>query len=367
MFNRVWSWKTFNLSKKIWPVVLVSGLALMGQSCSISIGSSQPLDGGIYRSDDHGLNWQAKNFVRQEKKRTVNLGDVTGLGLFFHPRQPETLYLGTRENGIWLTTNGGQQWQATSLRAGAYQCIDFDPINPDVMYTASGTLVLKSVDGGQSWKTIYTESQPAQSVTCLAVDKSQGNRVWLVTSGGKIIRSDDYGQTWTLKQSGGPFQPRQLWVDPGGAGRLYVFTQQHGVLAIEKDGSERVDLSPPPKVFRGGTDIRAVAIKPGRETQWWLATAAGLLTSTDRGNTWTMIKTLVTAGSVAINSVAVNPKNQLDVFITTSRKLHHTTDGGLTWTVTTLPTSRLPVHLTFAPNDSDRLYFATYRPPKKDE
>src|SRR5262249_52986916 len=100
-------------------------------------------------------------------------------------------------------------------------------------------------------------------------------------------------------------------------------------------------------------------------TRWWIATRGGLLTSTDKGASWKQINTLVNPGSVPINSVAVNPQNDLDLFISTTQKLHHTTDGGITWSVTTLPTSRLPELLTFSPKSPDQLFFATFRPEKK--
>lgn len=354
-----------------WPkryrlvLVALSGLVLMGQSCSISIGNTQPLDGGVWRSDDHGQTWQTKNFVSRTKKKTVTIGDVTGQSFAFRPREPQTIYLATRENGVWFTDHDGDQWQQTSLRTGGYGCLDFDPLNPDIIYVVSGTLALKSIDAGKTWKTTYTESQPGQTVSCIAVDPNRGNVIWLTTSGGKIIRSDDYGQTWTLKLTMAAFTPRRLWVDPDGSGRVYIFTQTQGIWSVEGDASSSKDLSPSLKLFRGSAEIRSVEIHHYPAATWWIATRGGLLTSPDRGATWTLIKTLVTAGSVAINTVAVNPQNSLDIFITTNQKLHHSTDGGLTWTVTTLPTARLPILLTFNPSNPDRLYFATFRPEKK--
>ncbi len=343
-----------------WRIGLtVVALALLGQSCSISLGTGRGLDGGVWRSDDHGRTWQQKNFVRQDKKQRLTLNDVSGRVLAFDSRDPDHLYLGTRENGIWSTTNAGEQWNPTSLRSGDYQCLDFDPLNSSILYTAAGPLVLKSVDGGAKWNGVYTESQPGQAVTCVAVDPFNGHLVWATTSGGKVLLSEDYGQTWTMKYTHStPFLPRRLYLDPSDSGVITIFTRGNGIIIGANRGSAWEDRSTGLKSFSGGLDIRSVVIVP---SGWYLATAYGLLQSADQGISWNPIKTLVTAGSIPLQNVAVNPRNGRDLFITTDQKIHHTTDGGETWSVKTLPTSRLPVLLTFDPVKPDRLYVATFK------
>lgn len=342
-------------------LILVS-LALMGQSCTISLGSSRGLDGGVYRSDDHGQTWQQKNFVSRDKKKTVSLNDVSGRVLAFDPRDPAHIYLGTRENGIWETKDAGEVWKATSIRSGGYECIDYDPLNSQVMYTAAGTLVLKTIDGGSSWNTVYTESQPGQAVTCVVVDPFNGRLVWATTSGGKILLSEDYGQTWTLKHTLAAFVPRRLYIDPSGSGRLTIFTRNNGIFTGVNRGSSWTDLTKSLEPYPGGKDIRAVDVAP---SGWYLATAYGLLQSVDQGLSWVSIKTLNTAGSVPLQNVAVNPRNGREIFITTDQKIHHTTDAGETWAITTLPTARLPVLLTFDPILVDRLFLSTFKVQKQ--
>jgi photosystem II stability/assembly factor-like uncharacterized protein len=232
------------------------------------------------------------------------------------------------------------------------------------MYTAAGTQAYKSIDGGQTWKNIYIEAQPGQVVTCVAVDQSRGNIIWLVTSGGKIIRSDDYGQTWKLKQTVVPFSVRTMFVDHAGSGRLYVVTRTRGIFIVSSDGVTNDDDSAGLKPFKKSISINAMAFSPDWST-WWIATAGGLLTSTDQGATWSLVKTLVVNGSIAINGVTVNPTNQQDIFITTGTKLHHSLDGGLNWTVSNLPTTRVPVFLTFSPDTKDRLFFSTFKVEEK--
>ncbi len=342
--------------------LVFSALLLTGQACTINIGSSTRADGGVFRSDDHGQSWTQKNFVRQDKKQPVYLDDVTGRTLVFDQRQAGHIFLGTLANGIWETSTAGDQWQSTSLRSGAYDCLSLDPLNSQVIYTASGSNVLKSVDGGQTWKAVYTESQPLQVVDCVLVNPVIDNEIWATTSGGKMLFSEDYGQHWTLMYSLPPMQPRLLYIPRDNAAQLYVLTRNNGIYRSDNRGQKWTDLTINLPPEPGLKDIRAVDINPAG---WFIATAGGLYKSLDRAQTWTAIPTLVTAGSVPIQNVAVNPTNAADILVTTEQRLQHTTDGGATWSVITLPTKRLPTLLAFDPRQADRLFFATFKQPKK--
>ncbi len=228
------------------------------------------------------------------------------------------------------------------------------------MYTAAGQQVLKSIDAGQTWTTVYTESQPAQAVNCVIVDPVNDRQVWATTSGGKVLLSEDYGQRWTLVSSVPALQPRQLYISADGL--FYIFSRTNGIYRSDTDGRTWINLTPALQKYSGATDIRAVSLTADR---WFLGTAYGLLKSEDRGVSWSPVPTLVTAGSIPIQSVAVNPKNTQEIFVTTDRRLHRTVDGGASWSVITLPTGRIPTLLTFDPARPERLYFTTFKPPKK--
>lgn len=354
---------TSKWNKKYWLVFL--SLILLGQSCSISLGSNAVADGGVFRSDDGGQTWQQKTFVRQDKKQIQSISNVNGEVVAFDPQNKDTLYLGTRENGVWRTTNGGDSWTPTSLKSGDYPCLQFDPSNASILYTVSGPLVLKSLDAGQSWQTLYTESQPEQTVTCVAVDPLHGNTVWVVTSGGKILLSDDYGHNWTLVHTIPSGVVRAMEVLKNGSGTLAIFTKTNGIFLGTGRGSAWEDLSVNLQAFPGATDIRSVDLVEMAAERWFLGTANGLLSSSDQGKNWTSIPTLLTPQSIPVNAVAVNPENGNEIFLTVNQKLHHTRDGGATWSVTTLPTSRLPVILAFDPHQTDRLFFSTLKIKKK--
>lgn len=358
--NYQWSKSTANI------LIVVGCLVLLGAGCSISLGGSgAKKDGGVFRSDDHGQTWRAKNFVSQDKKTTVSLNDVSARDLYIDPNDNQKIFLSTLGQGIWLTTNGGDQWQATSLRTGDQTCISLDTNDPTVVYATSGINVWKSIDAGKNWKTVYTEPQKSQTVTCVVVDPNHPEIIWAMTSGGKIMRSDNRGFTWTLMTTLASFTPRRAIIDPLGNGRVIIFTKTNGIYEIAADGKTWRNINQPLKKFKGGTTINAVNIIGLESPVWFLATSYGLLQSNDRGETWVAIPTLLNPSTEPLQNVAVNPQQPLEIFITSQQKLHHSIDGGQSWTVSTLPTSRLPVHFMFTPGDPDRLYFATYYVAKK--
>jgi len=356
---------TGKLPKYLSIIIGGASLALLGASCTINLGGSAPADGGIWRSDDHGQTWQQKVFISQEKKQIVSLNEATVRSFAFDRHDPSRIYIGTRENGIWYTINAGDQWQATSLRSGNYECLDLDPQNSDIIYTAAGSVIIKSIDGGQTWKQIYTESQPGHAVQCVAVDTFQPNIIWATTSGGKILNSTDYGLTWTLVQTLVPLQPRLIYIEPDGSGKITIFTRTSGIFVGTSQGRKWEELTKNLSAFPGATDIRDVKVLGTTNQTWWLATTAGALTSADRGVTWKLIPTLVTPGSIAVQNIAVNPNNYSELFITYDQRLHHTVNGGADWSVSNIPTRRVPVFLVFDPANAERMFFSTFKNTKK--
>jgi hypothetical protein len=86
-----------------------------------------------------------------------------------HPTDPDILYIGAAEGGVFKTTDGGQSWIPTfdfesSLSIGD---LAVDPNDPDVVYagtgepnggggsvTYGGTGVFKTTNGGATWTNV---------------------------------------------------------------------------------------------------------------------------------------------------------------------------------------------------------------------
>ncbi|MCB1641962.1 MAG: hypothetical protein KDI37_09535 [Xanthomonadales bacterium] len=141
--------------------------------------------------------------------------------LAIDPGNADRLLLGTATGGVWLSLDGGQQWQpltdaAPSLAIGA---VAIDPSNPQVLYAGTGegngsyysVGLLKSVDGGQNWQVLGASAFRRGSIASIAIDPADPNTVLvcallgrlqdrdggaLGTSIGGIYRSTDGGQNF---------------------------------------------------------------------------------------------------------------------------------------------------------------------------
>ncbi len=104
-------------------------------------------DYGIFRSDDRGLSW-----------KPVGSGSVPGATVYeiiFLPRHPSTLLAASFAQGVLISKNDGQSWQKcqSGLQKIPVSCITVHPENPEWIFI--GTLnhgVFRSTDGGRTWQ-----------------------------------------------------------------------------------------------------------------------------------------------------------------------------------------------------------------------
>jgi photosystem II stability/assembly factor-like uncharacterized protein len=142
---------------------------------------------GVYRSDDRGNSW---------KRTGLSVGGVRVV--VQHPKDPNTLIVGTDDYGMYMTHNGGKYWEkcAAGLDHLTFFAIAFDPNNPEVLYAGGYvTGVYKSIDGGQSWKRM-NEGLTNLNIHSLVVDPTNSNRVYAGTQWSGVFRSLDGGISW---------------------------------------------------------------------------------------------------------------------------------------------------------------------------
>ncbi len=142
----------------------------------------------------------------------TNLGRV--IDIAFHPTNPNIVYVSSPGGGVYRSTDGAVSW--TKLTALPYQSVNsiaIDPLNPDVVYFATGHTngggssdqlslgVYKSTDGGATMSLLGATvptigNQDWLTITRLAVHPTIANRVFAATLAGLFISANG-GQTWT--------------------------------------------------------------------------------------------------------------------------------------------------------------------------
>jgi hypothetical protein len=191
-----------------------------------------------------------------------------------HPTDPDTVYVGGAQGGVWKTTNATAShphWvpltdHEASLAVGS---IAIDPVNPEIVYVGTGEPnrscdsyygqgILRSTDGGEHWTllggggAVFNNPGPfvGRSVARIIIDpKTAGSRhhttLWASTtigafSGGTIQtcsianpaapfglwRSTDSGATWQLQNvpvpGAGAFSVQDMALDPVDHETLYA-------------------------------------------------------------------------------------------------------------------------------------------------
>ena len=140
------------------------------------------------------------------------IGDGLSLQVSVHPAKPAELVLATRPFGMYLSTDAGVTWKKTGTQFGAdlnqgpNWGLTRAPSNPDIIYVGlENPGIWRSDDGGRTW-TDRSQNLPkgrAQRGTVSAVHPQDPDTVWLGTDGG-LFKSKDGGRTWKMLEKGLP-------------------------------------------------------------------------------------------------------------------------------------------------------------------
>ena len=345
-------------------------LPLIGGSClEIKIRTGKA-DGGVFKSVDKGETWEQKVFVRQIKKKKVEtIGYVNVYKLRFDPQNSQTVYLASREDGLYVTYNGGDKWYYLSPFKGRIDDVVVHPKSRNIIYLARGNKIYKTTNGGESWGNVYLESLPNRRINCLAIDSYDPKKVYAGISDGRLIRSVDAGESWEAIAN---FKDNiaQILINKNDTRIIYVATSSTGIYRTADRGNtwqnitvndKREDL----REFHGIREFRAAVFDQTKFDSLVIATRYGLLRTDNGGKSWQAYKLLTLPGTILINSLAVNPKNNQEIYYITNHTLFKTDDGGENWVTRALPTSRIGCALLVNPEHPQILFLGVYKPKKK--
>ncbi len=289
----------------------------------------------------------------------LNGGDGRINKLRFYPGNNNIMFACAPTGGLWKSTNAGATWSTNTdlLTELGTSDIAIDPINPNIMYLATGDCdgpgadfwsistigVLKSTDGGNTWNPTglyYTQPStgPAYgTVTELALNPNNTNIIIAATSKG-MYYSSNAGTSWTQEDTEyfksvefEPFHPSTVYAATGD-GKFFrsidggiTYTQTTtGLPAFGLTARMTIAVSP--------ADSNYVYVVAEDASNW---SYYGLYRSIDRGQTFTQ-RSNSSVGSLGMAygwyglPLAVSPTN-IDTVLTGGIDVYLSTDGGVTW------------------------------------
>jgi len=266
------------------------------------------LGDGVYKSTDAGKTWTH-----------LGLRNSQGIpALAVDPRNPNRVfaaalghpYGASEERGIYLSTDGGENWQkvlSKNANVGGSD-VEMDPASPDVVYASlwevrlgpwedgnqysgTGGGLFKSTDGGKTWRALTNGLPKGIIQVDVAIAASRPSRLYASVATNEpsvgIYRSDDAGENWTritsdprpaLRIGGGDLPvPR---VDPKNPD--IVYSSSIVTMRSTDGGKTWTSLRGAP----GGDDYQNLWINPNFPNILLLTSDQGALVSVNSGQTW---------------------------------------------------------------------------------
>jgi photosystem II stability/assembly factor-like uncharacterized protein len=255
----------------------------------------------------------------------------------FHPTKDGVIYLGGDCNGVYKSEDHGKHWHIINrgLSDYAVYSLAVDACHPDTVYAGTTSGVCKSTDAGEHWEFLEATGLKAQaifadrgqSVHALAIDPASGE-ILAGTPRGLIYKSANGGKEWKkiyeLKEKGDIASVAYSTK----SGRLMLAASSNAGLLKSSDGGETWTELATPK------SVRHAAFAPSDDSLIYAACGKdGVWKSADQGQTW-KAQSGIDAKSV-INDLVIDPKNPdiVCAMATTgwSGNVYRTADGGKTW------------------------------------
>src|SRR6266571_317113 len=231
---------------------------------------------GVFVSTNAGMNWG-----QQSAGLTL---PITIFALVFDD-PGKKLYAAT-DRGVFVSADAAAHWiDLRGLPADSYTALAFDLNAPHIIYTATvhhGVFVSTNV--GVSWTAANRGLPSGIIINSLAFDSVQ-HKLWAATNLG-IYRSSDADMLWQVLNNGLPTKVVVNTILPaaisGGDKGLVFAGTNRGFFRSQDDGAQWS----PSQVSLSGTSVNAILIDYHTVTTVYAGTAIGVLRSEDNGQNW---------------------------------------------------------------------------------
>ncbi len=272
----------------------------------------------IFKSTNGGRTWSVLNGIRLGIEGTTKNKRITGI--IIDPKYPDTLFAASDSGGVYRSYNGGVIWTkvgkpASGLSDTNVASIVMNPQSTQILYVNADSGVYKTLDRGATWFSVNNGlQQDSVNVNYIAIDPVNPNILYVGTSNGKIYRTENSGNSWSLvSQLSGSPNITAIIVDPKKPNQVYLGTQNQGAYFSVNRGLTFTNIvSGLPTPY---PEITSVAIDTTSITKIYVGTKyRGVYKRLETDTSWTAINTGLTIGVTIVQTLAVNPSNPIYIY-----------------------------------------------------
>lgn len=242
-------------------------------------------------------------FAQDMAWQDIGRGNLDIKAVLVHPDNPRTIYIGSKEKGIFKTEDAGASWRNIFSVRGNNRKVNFLSFalgDNNSLYAATGNGLYFSHNQGRSWNRLFKGKNYFENeCTALAVLPSS---IYLGTKAGLFVSSDK-GRSW-YRQSGeigktlilaiacNLKEPNSIYVAcVDGVFKTKDGTQSwEKILAVHPVENENGDDAEEGLEERDeqqrNSNIRYISMDLNNLNYLYLATSRGVYKSQDRGKTW---------------------------------------------------------------------------------
>lgn len=321
--------------------------------------AAAPVDRGVFRSDDGGKTWQQKSWVEGE---SGSIASFRVNRLVADPVHPETLYLLTDGDGLWMSQSRGDLWTRVQDVHGVLSpqsnvlALAVNPRRGAEWYVAvfqeNHGRLLRTDDGGKTFREVYTTPRERFGVFDAWYDSEHAS-VDIVTGEGMMLETANQGSTWRLVRLFADGLLRFL-TNPASPSVRFVTTPHGSIFRTEDRGGTWTDVTPALRSYAGALEGQRWFVD--RAGTLYLGSRYGLLRSRDNTATFEAPPLIIPPDALPVLAVAVDPRDTAHLVVSAASQLYESRDGGGTWAMLPSPGKGRITHLLFDAAERGALY-----------
>lgn len=354
-------------------LILIILLIVLGFIVFKYIMSASPIAGkvsvsgdGIYKSTDQGETWKQLSTAKETKESgRIRVADLGFYAVEISPQDSQTIFAGTIGNGLVKSVDGGTSWKKIGKGALASTSdvlsIAIDPKDPQNIYLAtyygSRGRVLKSTDGGENFKEVFITNTDKSKIVQVGVDTYDNAFIFAATSNGIFLASKDFGEFW---QSIKDFDKSisRFFINSRDTREIYVSLGSDGLFKTVDKGVNWTDLSKKIDEKINGYDfkeIKDLAIV-AEFSKVYVGTESKIIYSADGGENFEEIKSFPAGGDFQFSAIAIDPLNPTVIYVAGKTQVYKSIDGGIQWRIKELGSKKNISVLKIDPANSSIIY-----------